>query len=386
MGLKELRAEIDDEISTLLGSDFAIEVTKTQTVPHAADGAITFPDITRKTQGTKLITTCVLYVDIRRSTELNFSHKGPTVAKLYTAFVRAMTQVARHHDGHVRGIIGDRVMVIFDSAKCFTNAVNCAIAMNTVCQDIINKRFKANEVTCGIGIDAGNMLATKTGIRRHGVEQANYRNLVWLGRPANIASKLTDLANKPAEWELEKIVSAAYEEPDYLSALFPEPSFLGGIFGGYPSEGVGGPPAPRTWGTLGNALGYPSQGSLSGLGMFNALAPPAPPPSPSPRWQWKDETFESFLSNVQVEYEPSRRVIVHNDPNFRTFILSARRREVRGPTPPILMTATVWKGFRSEQPNDPCIKKGLFNRVHVNTPGYDGAVFGGDVIFPGLKE
>ena len=111
MGLRELRAEIDDEVSTVLGSEFAIAVTQTRTVPHASDPAITFPDVTTKTQGTKLIETCVLYIDIRRSTELNFSHRPKTVAKLYTAFVRAMTRVARHYGGHIRGIIGDRVMV-----------------------------------------------------------------------------------------------------------------------------------------------------------------------------------------------------------------------------------------------------------------------------------
>jgi adenylate cyclase len=219
MGLKELRAEIDDEVSTLLGNDFAIEVTNTQYVPHAGDPAITFPDVTERSQGTKLIETCVLYIDIRRSTELNFSHKPRTVAKLYTAFVRAMTRVARHYEGHVRGIIGDRVMVIFDHVNCYTNAVNCAIAMNTVAKYIINKHFKANEVTCGIGIDAGKMLATKTGIRRHGEEQANYRNLVWLGRPANTASKLTDLANKPAESETNPTVRVAYDEPVQPSVL-----------------------------------------------------------------------------------------------------------------------------------------------------------------------
>ena len=85
MGLKELRVEIDDEVSTVLGSDFAIEVTRTRAVPHASDPAITFPDVTTKTQGTKLIETCVLDIDIRRSTELNFSHRPKTVAKLYTA-------------------------------------------------------------------------------------------------------------------------------------------------------------------------------------------------------------------------------------------------------------------------------------------------------------
>jgi hypothetical protein len=276
-------------------------------------------------------------------------------------------------------------MVIFDSANCFTNAVNCAIAMNTVCKYIINERFKANEVTCGIGIDHGNMLATKTGIRRHGFEQPNYRNLVWLGRPANTASKLTDLANKPAEWEEEKIVSVGYEEPDWLSAVLPAPKSLGalGSLFGDPPEGVSGLPPPSPWGSLGSAFDYPS--AAAALGLFGTPNPPAYPPL---KWQWKDETFADFLSNVKVEYEyeRSRRVIVHNNPDFRTFILAERRREVRGLTPPILMTETVWKGYRSEQPNAPSIKNRWFKRVAIKTPGLTEQVFGGDVIKPDLKD
>src|SRR5690606_1769140 len=49
---------------------------------------------------------------------------------------------------------------------------------------------------CGIGIDYGQMLITKAGAARRGAEREFYRSLVWLGRPANVASKLTDIANK----------------------------------------------------------------------------------------------------------------------------------------------------------------------------------------------
>src|SRR5258706_3610758 len=106
MGRKELAAELDQEVASILAADFTINVTNTDVVPHSVDPAITFPNLDNKTQGTKLIDTCVLYIDIRRSTDLNLSHKPKTVAKLYSAFVRAMTRVARHHKGHVRGIIG----------------------------------------------------------------------------------------------------------------------------------------------------------------------------------------------------------------------------------------------------------------------------------------
>ncbi|PTR11063.1 MULTISPECIES: adenylate/guanylate cyclase domain-containing protein [unclassified Novosphingobium] len=197
--MSDLRDELSDEVGTILAKDFTVTATTTKTVPHSSDGAITFPNLDAKTQACKLIDTCVLYIDIRRSTELSITHKPQTVAKLYSAFVRAMTKCARHYGGHVRGIIGDRVMVIFDCDDCFANAVNCAILMNSAAKYVINKHFTRNEVQCGIGIDTGKMLVTKTGFRRRGVEQHNYKNLVWLGRPANVASKLTDIANKGSE-------------------------------------------------------------------------------------------------------------------------------------------------------------------------------------------
>jgi hypothetical protein len=57
------------------------------------------------------------------------------------------------------------------------------------------------------------MLATKTGFRRHGSEQQNYRSLVWLGRPANVASKLTDIANKE-EYAIDwPVVRTGYDYP-----------------------------------------------------------------------------------------------------------------------------------------------------------------------------
>lgn len=196
---REFKVELSEEVASIMAADYAIKVTETNSVPHFGDSAITFPNLDGKTQGCKLIDTCVLYIDIRRSTDLNLTHRPKTVAKLYSAFVRAMTRCAQQHGGHVRGIIGDRVMVLFDAPDAVINAVETAISMNSTAQYVINKNFKANEVACGIGIDMGKMLATKTGIRRHGYEQQNYRSLVWLGRPANVASKLTDAANKPEE-------------------------------------------------------------------------------------------------------------------------------------------------------------------------------------------
>ncbi|MFN3209509.1 adenylate/guanylate cyclase domain-containing protein [Roseovarius indicus] len=211
--MNDLKDEIDNEVSEILSSDFTVNVTETRTVPKANDPAITFPNLRTGQLSCKLIETCVLYIDIRKSTELNLKHRRATVAKLYSAFGRAMTKCARHFGGHVRGIIGDRLMVVFDSENCFRNALDTAVLMNSVCKYVLNKKFPHNDIKCGIGIDYGRMLITKVGIIRRSVETSNYQGLVWLGRPANLASKLTDLANKSGESFELKHVSTGFQVP-----------------------------------------------------------------------------------------------------------------------------------------------------------------------------
>jgi hypothetical protein len=60
--LDAFREDIEEEVSTILSSEFSIDVVETRSVPHSNDGAITFPNIDDKTKGTKLIETTVLYV------------------------------------------------------------------------------------------------------------------------------------------------------------------------------------------------------------------------------------------------------------------------------------------------------------------------------------
>lgn len=361
MSLQDLRDELSDEVSSMLDSSFTIAITSTNSVPNSDDAAITFPNLDNSTQGAKLIQTCVLYIDMRRSTVLSFSHRPQTVAKLYSAFVRAMTRTARYYGGHVRGIVGDRVMVLFDAADCFRNAVNCAIAMHTISEHIINRHFKANEVKFGIGIDYGRMLATKTGIRRHGSEQGNYRNLAWLGRPANVASKLTDAANKPAEYVTVPTVSVAYETTSPKPAL----SGLSGLlFDPSPSNpfGLAGAVNQSPFGAaLGSALGGTTGGA----------------------WNWTTESMEAFLSQLEVRYVPPH--IAHKRSDFASFILSTGSTQTRQATPPILMTAEVWAGFRKAAPDSTTVKQSLFKKVSLSVAGYSGQVFGGNVVFPALK-
>ncbi|MEY8291577.1 adenylate/guanylate cyclase domain-containing protein [Carnobacteriaceae bacterium 52-44] len=199
MSLSELKTELEDEISKIMDEDFNVLVTETSLVPTVDSENITYPNLDDKRIKSVTINTCILYIDIRNSTQLNIDYNLKTLTRLYSAFMRSMTKAAQYFGGHVRNIIGDRVMVVFEEEDCFTNAVETAILLNSVSEYLLNKYFPEEKLEFGIGIDYGEMLVSKGGIRKDGKENAPYKSLVWLGKPANIASKLTDLANKSIE-------------------------------------------------------------------------------------------------------------------------------------------------------------------------------------------
>jgi adenylate cyclase len=306
-----LKTDLTTEIETILSPQFTIEVTETDSVPHSSDSAITFPNLDAKTQGTKLLETAVLYVDMRRSTVLSLKHRRHTVAKLYSAFVRSMTRCANHFGGEVRGIIGDRVLVLFEPKNCFTNAVDTAELMNSACQHILNEHFVQDEVKFGIGIDYGRMLATKTGIRRHGAAQQSYRSLVWLGRPANVASKLTDVANKQSSNAQLTKLSVAYGSP----------------------------------------------------------------PNQTYRSEYPHDFVKSF------SFDALAGVMRHQDPRFHSFV-SYQESITQGiDTPPILMTQSVYSGFKAARPDAVEIQNGWLKEVPVTIEGYSDRVYGANVIY-----
>lgn len=189
--LEELIADVTD----IKRKNFLYYSTKY--VPSRHDNSFTFERGLDKVG--KEIETTVLYVDIRNSVELNRKHHIQTMGRIYTAFTKCVLKIARNHGGSVRNIIGDRVMIVFPTQNCFTNAVNCAISINHASKYVIAKIFPEVDFKCGIGIDYGKMNVVKVGLHRIGEEGYENRNLVWVGYPANIASRLTDIANKTIE-------------------------------------------------------------------------------------------------------------------------------------------------------------------------------------------
>jgi class 3 adenylate cyclase len=156
------------------------------------------------------INTCVLFVDIRNSVQLTKDKQVRTMGKIYSVFTHCILLAAQNEGGYVRNIIGDRVMVVFPPEDCFKKAVFCAITINHMAS-LINKKFDNFEFKCGIGVDYGKISVMKVGIQKKGAENDDNKGLVWVGYPANFASRLTDCANKEFTDIVYKVDGSFYE-------------------------------------------------------------------------------------------------------------------------------------------------------------------------------
>ena len=152
MDYKDFLSELDSEVEDIHASYFDIEITDTYWVPTQDDSNLTYENFDSYSKKVKTIETCVLFIDIRKSTAISLKNDAVKMTKLYTSFSRAMIKIAEKTGGKVRNIIGDRVMVVYDHIGCCEKAIETAILMSTATKNIINKHFKDANVKCGIGI------------------------------------------------------------------------------------------------------------------------------------------------------------------------------------------------------------------------------------------
>lgn len=206
MNMKEfaqLLKDVQDVVNDYDGTVF--NFTNTGAVPYIDDEDLTFGN--REEKKGKHIKTCVLYVDIRNSVELAHSHSIEKMGTVFSLFTQSVQMAAIRSNGRIRNIIGDRVMVVFPEENCFQSAVDCAISVNHLMNLVLNKKLHGIDFQCGIGIDYGDMYCIKVGMPKRGNEREDNRRLVWVGLPANHASRLTDNANKEYSEPLYKVIN-----------------------------------------------------------------------------------------------------------------------------------------------------------------------------------
>ena len=193
MGLK-------DDLYVEVKSTFAQawDVQKTERVPAPEDlrlNANHAKDLEKAT---------VLYADLDGSTSMVDHYKWEFSAEIYKTFLRCASQIIRNEGGAITAYDGDRVMAIFTGGTKNTDAVRCALKINYAVSQIIQPAIDAQYTTDFklshvVGIDASQLRTSRIGVRGD-------NDLVWIGRAANYAAKLTNESGKPT-W----ITKAVYD-------------------------------------------------------------------------------------------------------------------------------------------------------------------------------
>jgi class 3 adenylate cyclase len=336
MAVRKILEEIDADVADIIGTDLIHTVTNK--VPNRQDAGLTYgKGLQKKGQ---VLESCVLYVDIRNSVDLTEKHQHKTMGKIYSAFTTAVLKIAQHHNGHIRNIIGDRVMVVFPSENCFVNAVNCAISINHVAQKIINKRFGNVDFKCGIGIDYGKMRVIKVGAHRKGAESGENRALVWVGKPANIASRLTDNANKLVTKPYYEVTRNPKNWAYNLQYFLLDPPFGGMGLNRLPKGGI------------------------------------MPPSKPEPEFLDKVETIEMTVEEFSNSFG-----LIGTQPYFKEGrLLNFEKKEKQYNYKPILMTEEVFNGYKKANPTGNDITNNWWKEQPHDIKNVEVKIYGADLI------
>lgn len=147
----------------------------------------------------------VLYADLGGSTNLVDKKIWWFAADVYKIFLHCAATIINKEGGTIVAYDGDRVMAMWLGDPQTTPAARCALKINYAVINIINPILK--EIWPGeetvvkhvVGIDTSPIRAARTGVRGD-------NDLVWVGRAANYAAKLTELDLAERTW----LTEAAY--------------------------------------------------------------------------------------------------------------------------------------------------------------------------------
>ena len=200
MKLDEVIADVSSQLDAQ--AELGVQITQRNDVPETGPTNrglwIRTPNVT------------AVFADLKGSTLLSAQSRRETMAVAYTYFVRAMAVILERFGSRYVDIQGDAVFGLFSGKQSEFLAAASAITMKTEIIRDVGPRFLQTtssewELTAGIGIDRGTLLVRRLGLR--GTKQ----NEVWAGKPVNMASKLSSVAD-PNEVVVSHRVFRAYQE------------------------------------------------------------------------------------------------------------------------------------------------------------------------------
>jgi class 3 adenylate cyclase len=157
----------------------------------------------------------IIYADLSGSTKLVDGRDWTFAAEIYKAYLHCAATIIRGEGGEIVSYDGDRVMGIFIGKSQTTPALKAGLKINFAVQKIVNPALKRQYSTSYlvkqvVGIDTSPIRAARTGVRGH-------NDLVWVGRAANYAAKLTDINLSERTWITKEAFDWAHDSAKFSS-------------------------------------------------------------------------------------------------------------------------------------------------------------------------
>lgn len=200
---------LKDDLTVSVKKIFADQwdVEKTDDVPDSEDLRL------NSNHAKDLEKATVLYADLDGSTKMVDKFEWAFCAEVYESYLRCAAEIIRNENGEVTAYDGDRVMAIFTGGSKNTNAVRCALKINyaitQIIQPVLNAQYPKKEFTIKhvVGIDTSQLRTARIGVRGD-------NDLVWIGRAANYAAKLTNLTGQ-ATWITKAVYDVMMDDVKY---------------------------------------------------------------------------------------------------------------------------------------------------------------------------
>ncbi len=180
--LNSLKDDLNTEVQNIFQKQW--ETRDGNKVPEVSDLALGNEAV--------LLDGTVLYADLSDSTKLVDSYKPHFAAEVYKTYLACAARIVKAEAGVITAYDGDRIMGVFIGDTKNTRAVRAALRINGAVWDIIKPALKAqyptNEYNLKhvIGVDTSKLFVSRIGVRKD-------NDLVWVGRAANYAAKLSSL-------------------------------------------------------------------------------------------------------------------------------------------------------------------------------------------------
>jgi class 3 adenylate cyclase len=184
--------DIEGEVKRIFRENW--QTSKATTVPEPKNIAL------ESNEAKEIDEATVLYADLSGSTNMVQNYKTHFAAEIYRAYLYSAAQIIKNEGGVVTAYDGDRVMAVYMGKTPNTDAARTALKINHAVRKIINSAIVAQytdrftyTVKQVVGVDRSALRVARTGVRGD-------NDLVWVGRAANYAAKLTEIGNDDASF------------------------------------------------------------------------------------------------------------------------------------------------------------------------------------------